>query len=52
MNGYLKGLKLSDRVQSLVNEAMLSVPKILKAKMDAKKAKADAKKAAVEAKTG
>ena len=44
-----KGAQLSDRVQYLVNEAMLS-PEDLKAKMDAKKAKADAKKAAIEAK--
>ena len=44
-----KGAQLSDRVQYLVNEAMLS-PEDLKAKMDAKKAKADAKKAVIEAK--
>ena len=44
-----KGAQLSDRVQYLVKEAMLS-PEELKAKMDARKAKADAKKAAIEAK--
>ena len=44
-----KGAQLSDRVQYLVKEAMLT-PEELKAKMDARKAKADAKKAAIEAK--
>ena len=44
-----KGAQLSDRVQYLVKEAMLT-PEELKAKMDARKAKADAKKAAMEAK--
>ena len=44
-----KGAQISDRVQTLVNEASLS-PEELKAKLDAKKAKADAKKAALEAK--
>ena len=44
-----KGAQLSDRVQYLVKEAMLS-PEELKAKMDARKAKADAKKAAIVAK--
>ena len=44
-----KGAQISDRVQTLVKEALLS-PEELKAKLDAKKAKADAKKAAIEAK--